>query len=338
MDQTTTLQSGDKPAAREPVVGVIYNPRSHRNQGRDLEIAARSNVYVEQPQTRKDIGRALENLSAKGVEFLIVNGGDGTVRDVLTCGLEVFGEDWPALAVLPKGKTNALNVDLGAPNGWSLPGAIAAYQNGQRIRRRPLAVSPVDGTTSARQDHDHCSDTMLGFILGGGAFTLGIQTGQDAHRLGAFNSLAVAAASVWGVAQALFGNDKNIWRRGTPTKFLIGADRHELPHSGRGDLTRRSVFLSSTLERFPAGMKLFGTAHSGLKLSVLDRPHRRILAVMPLMLAGFVPQWVRRLGWHQVQTDTYEMEIADQYILDGEAYPAGRYRIELGPELSFVVP
>ncbi len=323
---------------REPVVGVIYNPRSHRNQGRDLEIAARPNVHVEQPETRKDIGDALARLAARNIDFLIINGGDGTVRDVLTCGLAVFGEDWPALAVLPKGKTNALNVDLGAPNGWTLADAISAYNKGKRIARRPLAVEPVDEGTSARQDSEHCSDTMLGFILGGGAFTLGIQAGQDAHKMGAFNSLAVAATSVWGVAQALFGTDRNIWRRGTQTEFLLGDKREKVPHYGPGDPERRSVFLSSTLERFPAGMKLFDTSRPGLKISILDHPHRRILAVMPMILTGKVPRWVRRMGWHQVHADHYEMRIEEPYILDGEAYPAGHYRISAGPELSFVVP
>lgn len=329
MAQTTSPHSADTAADREPIVGVIYNSRSHRNNGRDLDIASRPNVHVAQPKTRQDIRTALTDLAAKNIDFLIINGGDGTVRDVLTCGQAVFEDNWPELAVLPKGKTNALNVDLGAPNGWNLPDAIEAYKNGKRIRRKPVSVAPVEGTEG---------ETMIGFIFGGGAFTLGIQAGQDAHKLGAFNSLAVAATSVWGVAQGLFGNDRNIWRRGTKMRFLIGPERAELPYSAQGDPTRRSVFLVSTLERFPAGMKIFKPSHSGLKLAVLDKPRRRILAMLPAVFTGHTPGWVYDSGFHHVETPEFEIDIEDEYILDGEAYPSGKYLVSSGPELSFVVP
>jgi len=341
MAETASPQSATRAENREPVVGVIYNPRSHRNKGQDLDIAARPNVHVEQPETHQDIGAALDGLARKNIDFLIINGGDGTVRDVLTRGQEVFGANWPELAVLPKGKTNALNVDLGAPNGWTLPEAIEAYKNGNRIARRPISVVRLGkgaGGPQLEPGSGPAAEPMLGFILGGGAFTLGIQAGQDAHKLGAFNSLAVAATGVWGVAQALFGTDQNIWRRGTAIRFLLGPEREELQHGGRGDRGRRAIFLCSTLERFPAGLKIFGAGYAGLKLTVLDRPHRRVLAALPLVLAGAVPQWVKDRGFHQVQTDSFELHSEGEYILDGEAYPAGHFRVTQGPELSFVIP
>lgn len=318
-----------------PVVGVIYNARSHRNKGRDLEIAGRANVFIEQPARRSDIAEALRRLAGHGIDYLVINGGDGTVRDVLTCANEIFGDDWPELAVLPKGKTNALNVDLGAPGGWNLADAIAAWPKGKRIRRRPISIEPVGEEGEAIPG---CGRAMLGFILGGGAFTLGVRAGQDAHRMGAFNSFAVGVTSAWGILRGVLGSDSNEWRRGTPMQFSLGERRQQLSH-GRGEGNRRrSVFLASTLERFPAGMKLFDPDHSGLKLTVLDHPHRRILATMPAILAGWVPQWVRRKGLHQIEVEEFELEIGDEFILDGEAYPAGTYRVSSGPELTFVVP
>lgn len=333
-DATPPEQKGTAPV-REPIVGVIYNPRSHRNRGKDLDVASRPNVHVAQPQKHEDIAVALKDLAARKIDFLIINGGDGTVRDVLTCGQVVFGDSWPDLAVLPKGKTNALNVDLGAPAGWNLADAIDAYPTARRIKRRPVSISPADGEAEAIPG---CGTSMLGFILGGGAFTLGVQAGQDAHKMGAFNSLAVGVTSAWGVLSGVLGRDDNPWRRGTVMQFLLGKDRIPLPHSGIGDPERRSVFLASTLERFPAGMKLFRTGDRGLKLMVLDRPRRRILSLMPVIMAGLVPQWVRRGGFHQVAADNFELTIEEEYILDGEAYPPGTYHVTSGPELSFVVP
>ena len=321
------------PVTTSPVIGVIYNPRSHRNRGRDLDVASRPNVFVEQPDGKADIADALTRLHARGIDYLIINGGDGTVRDVLTQGQQVFGDSWPAIAVLPKGKTNALNVDLGAPADWNLAAAIDAWPRARRIRRRPIAI----------RDAEHGeAQPRLGFIMGGGAFTLGVRVGQDAHRMGAFNSLAVAVTTGWGVIGMLAGTARNKWRRGTAMRFRIGHEGRELPHRDGPDAQRRCLFLASTLERFPAGMKLFGSGErvkdGGLKLMVLDRPRRRIFAIVPALLAGWVPEWAKRDGFHQLAAEEFVVAIGDDYILDGEAYPAGTYRVSQGPQLVFLVP
>lgn len=340
MSENSVLSRPPELRKTAPVVGVIYNPRSHRNKGQDLDVAGKANIFVVQPKQRTDIADALRQLKARGMDFLIINGGDGTVRDVLTCGQTVFGDNWPEVAVLPKGKTNALNVDLGAPAGWNLADAIAAWPTGERIVRRPVAVEPLASVAAENPAGrlGECDDPLLGFILGGGAFTLGVQAGQDAHKLGAFNSLAVAATSAWGVLRAIFGSNHNEWRRGTMMRFLLGPDCSELPYVGPGDTPRRTVFLASTLERFPAGMKLFDPAHRGLKLMALDRPRRRVLSLVPLVLAGWVPDWIRRGGFHQIAAHEFVLEIGEPFILDGEAYPAGAYRVSEGPAIRFVVP
>ncbi|QKG70835.1 diacylglycerol/lipid kinase family protein [Erythrobacter mangrovi] len=314
--------------APNPRIGVIYNPRSHRNKGQDLACTARASITVAQPRTREDIAGALADFAARGIDYLIINGGDGTVRDVLTMGQGVFGDNWPALAILPKGKTNALNVDLGAPSGWNLPEAIAAYADGHRIVRRPLVVAREGAEEPA----------MLGFIFGAGAFTLGIEAGQDAHQLGFFNSLAVGATSVWGVMQALFGSDANVWRRGTQMQLVCQPSGTPLPHSGHGDLARRNIILVSTLKKLPMGIKLFGAEREGLKLAVLDKPRRRVLLALPAILLGWQPKWLAAAGLHQLDATSFTLDVAEPVILDGEAFPAGRYAIGQGPELTFVTP
>ena len=313
------------PAAQ---VGVIYNPRSHRNRGRDLLSDMAPHIHLAQPGKKAQLPAALERFKERRIELLVVNGGDGTVRDVLTAGHDIFGDDWPVVAILPKGKTNALAVDLEAPGDWSLQGAIDAFRNGRRIRRRPILIAP----------QDDFAQPMMGFILGAGAFTTGIAAGQDAHRFGAFNSLAVAVTTLWGVIQSLLGTDRNPWRRGVEMELLLGESGAPMEHSGQGDPGRRQILIASTLERFPAGLKPFGSLKKGLKLAVMDRPVRHILLLLPLILAGWSPSMLRRKGLHQVSVPWFDLSLGDRFIVDGEAYPAGRYRIEQGPELEFVAP
>lgn len=314
------------PRRAGPRIGLIYNPRSHRNRGQDLECTERLGISVARPETREDIGAALAAFSDEGIDYLIINGGDGTVRDVLTMGQGIFGPRWPELAVLPKGKTNALNVDLGGPVDWNLPAAIAAYEGGRRVRRRPLAIR------SGGAD----KPPILGFILGAGAFTLGTKAGQDAHRLGFFNSLAVAMTAGWGIVQALFGSDSNRWRRGTEMTVRLLPGAIPAPHSRHGDPARRCILFVSTLERMPVGVRPFGPVRSGLKLVLMDKPLRRLLLSAPVILAGRQPRWLSEAGYFQLDAEGLEFDIAAPFIVDGEAFPGGTYSVGQGPELTFV--
>lgn len=324
----TKRHRADARAGGAPTVGLIYNPRSHRNQGKDLDSRIAPDVIVAQPGDRSQLPDALARLAERGIDLLVINGGDGTVRDVLTCGDAIFGDDWPAIAVLPKGKTNALTVDLDGPADWTLQAAIDAYENGRRILRSPVAITPLDQPDSR----------VLGFILGAGAFTIGTRAGQSAHKLGAFNSLAVAVTTLWGVLQVLFGSRSNPWRSGAKMDIRLAPGGAPLAHSGAGDPERRQFLLISTLERFPAGIKPFGSLGKGLKLAALDQVSRRVMALLPVVLMGWSSARLRDRGIHQLAVTALDIELDDQFILDGEAFPAGRYRIEPGPELEFVAP
>lgn len=319
-------------AGAKPCVGVIYNPRSHGNKGADFDCGLTPQVHIAQPGNRDQLPLALGEFARAGIDLLVINGGDGTVRDVLTCGAPIFGEDWPAIAVLPKGKTNALTVDLGVPADWSLNGAIAAFENGARIHRSPMSVTPLGDIGAG----DVPARGLFGFILGAGAFTTATRAGQAAHRLGAFNSVAVAVTAAWGVAQWLFASRANPWRRGARMEIGLGASEAAMAHSGIGDRGWRQILFASTLETLPAGLAPFGQLKRGLRLAALDQISRRSTLAIPAILRGKVPPASRERGIHQVATPSFTLAIEDQFILDGEAFPAGRYRVTQGPALEFV--
>ena len=329
------LRGSVERAAGEPLVGLIYNPRSHRNRGADLGGFDRPGVLQARPDSREEIAGALGRLADAGIDMLVINGGDGTVRDVLTAAQPFFGEDWPAIAVLPKGKTNALNIDLGAPRDWTLDDAIAAWKAGRRARRRPLAFTASDAQLSAVP--------MLGFILGAGAIAQGVKTGQSAHALGAFNSFAVGLAGFWGVVTSLLGSDDNPWRRGAAMDIVLGpgGERLGVDHAHQ-QAPRRFLLLSTTLERLPMGIRPFGphstTGGEGIKLAVLDRPRRWLVGLFPAIALGWAPGWLERAGYHQRVAEAFDLDIDAQFIVDGEIFPAGRYRVAQGPALDFVVP
>ena len=319
--------------SQAPTVGVIYNPRSHRNLGADFDCGVCPHVHIAQPRARAQLPAALAEFAERGIDLLVINGGDGTVRDVLTCGQAVFGEEWPAIAVLPKGKTNALTVDLGVPDDWTLQDAIDALDGGARTRRRPLTVSPLDDAGAAKG-----VSRVAGFILGAGAFTKATQAGQSAHKLGAFDSMVVAVTGIWALLQSVFAGRSNPWRKGARMRVGLGSADAPMAHSGHGDPDMRQLLFASTLERLPAGIRPFGALKSGLKLVAVDQVSRRTTAMVPLVLLGRLRKGLRERGIHQIAANQFTLTIDDQFILDGEAFPPGRYRIEQGPELAFVTP
>ncbi|RZV33009.1 MAG: hypothetical protein EX262_07220 [Sphingomonadaceae bacterium] len=311
-----------------PVTGVLYNPRSHRNRDSAIVEPDYPVIRVEQPRRRRDLKDAMQRFVDSGVELLVINGGDGTVRDALTGGAMVFGDDWPDIAVLPRGKTNALTIDLEMPKSWSLEEAIIAHRDGRRVQRRPMVLEPMDGKELTR----------LGFILGAGVFLAAIESGQDAHKFGAFDSLAVAMTTVWGVTQALFGGDKNPWRRGVEARILLGEPMTELERSRYGDPRWRAMIFLSSLSRFPAGLKPFGDAEGPLRIAVIDHLRRRIVAQMPWVLRGNHSDRLVEAGLHRRSADRIELDLGDRFILDGEVFAPGRYCVTPGPLLNFVVP
>jgi hypothetical protein len=315
------------PVRQVPLIGVIRNPRSHRNTGAPPEWTGRATVLLETPAQRNELQAILMRFAERRVDYIVVDGGDGTVRDVLTCGAGVFGETWPALIVLPNGKTNALAVDLDLPVGWSLADALEATQNGGIALRRPLVVS----------QRDNADARVQGFVFGAGAFTAAVSLGQQAHRRGAYNAIGVFVTAIWGLLQALFGGERNPWRRGTAMRLFDGAGR-ELPHSGIGRADERFLIFASTLGRLPAGIHPFGSLKAALRLAVIDNSRFGLVARTPIVFRGVISEALLRRGYHVHGLDTVRLDLGDRFILDGEAFPAGRYELSLGPKLRFVVP
>ncbi|WAT17104.1 diacylglycerol kinase family protein [Aurantiacibacter sp. MUD11] len=315
------------PVRAKPLVGLIRNSRSHRNEARNAFDAQRDNVLLATPRRRSELPGILADFAAKRVDYIAIDGGDGTVRDVLTCGAGIFGDAWPMLIVVPNGKTNALAHDLGIPTEWTLDDAIAAAERGTLTRRQPLVI--------AQRDDEKAQ--VRGFVLGGGVFNRAIALGQRSHKLGAFNAAVVGVTAGWSVLQALFGRAGNAWRRGTHMR-LRRSNGEELKHCGGLPADERYLLFASTLQSFPAGLDPFHKVKDVLRLAVFDNPRRSLLLRLGAIMRGKPSQRTLDRGIHLFGDSAIELDIAEAFILDGEAFPAGNYRLTAGPKLRFVVP
>jgi diacylglycerol kinase (ATP) len=327
LTETVTRRPRRSPAV--PLVGIVRNPRSHRNKGVAPEMEDCSNILTETPRTREDIAECLARFARRGIDYLVVDGGDGTVRDVLTCGAGIFGDDWPHMIVLPKGKTNALAVDLGLPNAWTLSEAMASARTGKTITRSPLRISAAEQP----------ANSIMGFFMGAGVFTLCIEAGQEAHRRGAFNSFAVGITVLWAIIQAVFGRATNPWRARTRMRLADSETGAEVTHSGLGKASERYLALMTTFEKFPLGARPFGrNPGSGIKLATIDWPVRWLMLLLPVILLGVYGRLFARSGAIRAKAERLNLDLDGSFILDGEAFPPGQYLLDTGPAISFVVP
>lgn len=318
----------DGPAAA-PRTAVLRNPRSHRNRVATRPEPDPPGISIAAPPNREELAATLARFAEEGIELLVIDGGDGTMREVMTAGAPIFGDDWPRLLLLPKGKTNALAIDLGMPEKWSLAAALRTVPDARLHRRRPILVERVDAQ----------EPQVLGFIFGAGVFNAAIAAGQVAHRLGAFQGFAVAVTALFGVMQALFGIGRSPWRALTPMR-IAPEGAGEVPHSRHGTPRRRFAVGCSTLGKFPLAMDPFagGGGGGGIRFLAVDAPLRRVMALVPAILMGLDRPFLRKLGVHRGSAEWIDIELDGPFILDGEAFPGGRYRLRQGPELPFLVP
>ena len=300
--------------------GVIHNPKSRHNRGGEPPRAS-DEVLVEAPRGRKALDETLTRFAAAGVDLLVVDGGDGTVREVLTQAPRRFSQGMPAFAVRPSGKTNALAFDLGAPPAWPLEAVLESARRGRFHSRRPLEVTRAG----------EAAPLARGFIFGAGAFVRATDLAQRTHRLGAFEELAIGLTLGGAVLRTLFGGPRSGWRSGEPMQLAF-----EDGTTHAGDVF---LLLASTLERLPLGVQPLGPPDAGgLRSLTVEAPPKRLLRVLPRLLAGAEGPWLAAAGYHQRALEWLDVTVETSFVLDGETFPGGEISLRTGAPLEFVAP
>lgn len=305
-------------------VGIISNVRSHRNRngltGWGVAQGASSDILYRAPRTLPDLARALIDLAEAEVELLVVDGGDGTLRDVLTCASGIFPGALPPIALVPSGKTNALAIDLGLPASWSVHDALQAARSGTRTRRAPIEILRPGSTLP----------DLRGFLFGTGAFVQATGLAQRTHKAGAFKGVAVGLSLGWALVQTFFGGRDNSWRAGETIRI----------RTPEGLDTQRDFYLllGSTLNRLPLGLKPFGPVRDGLKVLAIDAPPQQMTRAVPAVLAGSQAAWLDAAGYHRGDPTQFDLMLDGGFILDGELYAGGELTVRRGEALEFVTP
>jgi hypothetical protein len=316
-------------------IGIISNPRSHRNRRhmaglREL-IVGEAEVLHEEIDHMAGLAEILADFSRREVGRIVVNGGDGTVQAVMTALLNNGGADEPpTLAVLASGRTNLIahNIGLAGSPRDGLARLFARRRHGDPLEgvSRPVLSLDLGGGGAV----------IHGMFLGSAAFYRGTMIGRTSfHPLGAVGPAVVGLSLGLVLARALLGRPGGILQGDAMT--VIHDDDREAARS-------RDYFLilATTLDHLILGLTPFwddGGGTGPLRLTTVTYPPPRLARALLPLARGRPRPWMADSGYRSRRLARVTLVSACPIVFDGQIFtpdPAVPVTIGGGRSLRFL--
>jgi hypothetical protein len=297
-------------------IGLINNPLSRANRARGLAhiaaVAAAAGAEQAVASGPEGISRALTRFAEEGVELLVINGGDGTVQEVLT----TLWRDRPfpappLLAVLHGGRTNVIAIDCGVSG------------RPERAFRRLL-----DADAAGTVEQYIAERRMLRVE---GALDGGVQYGMLFAAAAAVSVVDYSRARIDRLGMPAWASDllllfgiaaRQIHR--PAQRYAFGGyevsgcvDGADLPFG------RISLVLASTLDKMLLGTRPYWNAASGpVRLTLMAHPPRGMVRRLPRLLYGPPMRDLPADRFFSRGVHEAELQFEGRFILDGEFFTA----------------
>ncbi len=280
-----------------------------------------TNELIEIPPT-------LDEFSSKGVEHLLICGGDGSVQKVLTNMILKFGEDWkPAILHVPGGATNVLSKNLNMHEGPVM--VIRRYIN--RVIEKGKEPS-VHYSNVLKIEDERLKLPIYGITFTNGiAFELTRRYLE--HTPGMRSTMRVVySAMAEFIASTMKGEGpRSNYFRKIPVKIII--DGNTYPY--KEVLITLATILPNPLMWFRPFYNSNGIPREGFYFLANSMENREILRNLFQLLTGRLP------GTKSFNGMANEVLITTQdgYAVDGEVIPfksLTNLRITKGPLIKFI--
>jgi len=299
------------------VIGLLSNPHSGGNK-KGINAVRRfisqtPGIDHAEAVTPPDVRSALVEFAARGVNLIVVNGGDGTVQSVLTT---LYGRNTPftappLLALLEAGTTSMLAGDVGVRgtqltalakiHNWS----TATTQPRHRIVERPvLKITQRDDTAP-----------VCGMFFGAGVIPQGI---DFCH--GSINPNGMRGELVPGLIIARFLLAALAGNNALLSITDMGVRLDDTPTQNN----RYLVAMVSSLERLFLGLHPFwGTETAPLHFTALKANPPYLLRNLPFLLRGRrTGTATQENGYFSRNAKQITFDFNGRFTLDGELFEA----------------
>jgi hypothetical protein len=310
-------------------LGLLHNPRSARNLGQPPPVPP-PGVAFASPDTLEGLVLALRGFAAEGVELVMINGGDGAVREVLTALPQTYGDAWPKIAVFAGGGTNLIAADVGAgrlePGLASIVAAQAAGTLDEQVKeRRTLRLVWPDGERTP----------VIGMFFGAAALVEATDLGEGALRSrGALQGPMVAMTIAAAMMAALAGPSRRRWLAGQPIGVAELSEGSPAP-------APRFLLMATTLTRLMLGLWPFFGDGPGFHYLDMAAPPKRLLRGLLPIVTGKPRPWMAAAGHRSGRSEGLLLHLSERFIVDGERFmpgASGLIRLEAGPTVRFFSP
>lgn len=328
--QKHTSDSGS--AAGPHRLGIIVNRQSGRNRSGlgalDALLASRADIAVRQPSGPAQVGSALAELAAEGVNLLGVCGGDGTVQSVLNVVLEPQTPfpSVPPLVVLPGGTTNMIAHDI---NHARRPVAVlesvlrhldAGTLSSCRITRSVMRLTGGDAPGPA-----------YGLFFGAaGVYEATMDNRNGIDTLGVRDGFGPGLRLAVILCKIATGRDPF---QAVPMRLALdGRDLGDSPYV---------AVLASTMSKLALGMTPFwGEGPGAIRITLATAGSRSILRAIWLALRGRRhPLLNPQNGYDSVNANQIDLAFDGGCVLDGETFNVLKnrpIRLEQFDNLTFI--
>ena len=270
------------------LIGLIRN-RAATRAARGTPAGA--GEILRMPEDFAALEAALSEFREAEVATIVIEGGDGTVREVLSRAFRLWEGAPPPFALRPTGNTNLIARSAGrAPREGSLAP--------ERMRRRVLPVLKAERAGA---------ETMRGFIAGAGAYEAATRYARE--EIGARHGLQVLLAVLRLLrARSLRGP----WEVG----FAPGVDAPAIA-------PRMLVAVTSLPGALLFGLSPFWGGGVG-RLRFLDIAARPpcLAVAAPFVALGRPMRWMSK-AYRSGRTEAATLRLETPFVMDGEPFAPG---------------
>jgi diacylglycerol kinase family enzyme len=312
-------------------VAVVTNPRSRHNRrnpdlGPALAYVLGEKGELVSPHDLSALAATAERFRERGVEVVCVNGGDGTIHQVLTALVRAYGEaPLPAFAVLRGGTMNIVADSVGVRvDARSMLGEVVEALHGG-------APLPTTARRALKVELDD-QPPFYGFLSGNGIIARFLEVYYERPEPTPIDAAWLLAR---GAASAMVGGAL-IRRLTRPYSGRVAVDGAELPGE------RWVATAIGSIEQMGLGFRVFSRLAEDP-----DRFQYVALGGSVADTARELPSLYRGRGVHRPKDRSDlagELVLTSgepiQLMIDGDFYVAqqGRVRYTLGPSVRFLLP